>query len=87
MQPDVFRPDDDYCAYCHALAAGPCAECGAICCGDCVEVVLRFTSRRAVCKPCLAAGDQRPTRSGKRWLAVGLAILAAATVLVYGIAG
>jgi hypothetical protein len=55
MQSQPFTPDHDYCVYCHAPAAGPCADCGALCCGDCVEVVQRITSRRAVCRPCVAA--------------------------------
>jgi hypothetical protein len=79
MEPDVFRPDDEYCAYCHAVAAGPCAECGALCCGDCVEVVLRFTSQRAVCKPCLAASAPAPA-AWRRKTAVA-AIIAAILAL------
>jgi hypothetical protein len=76
MQPETFQPDDEYCAYCHAIAAGPCAECGALCCGDCVEVVLRFTSRRAVCKPCLAEASRRDGGSRRRWIAAALAATA-----------
>lgn len=54
MPLEPFTPDDDYCVYCHAPAAGPCAECGALCCGDCVEVVLRLSRPRAICRDCLA---------------------------------
>ena len=83
MEAQPFIPDADYCAYCHAPAAGPCADCGALCCADCVEVVLRMTTRRAVCKPCLAAG--RDSRSAIRvwlWVAAGVAMLAGAYVVL-----
>ncbi|MEO8601171.1 MAG: hypothetical protein ABI629_01205 [bacterium] len=50
---EPFTPDADYCVYCHAVAAGPCAECGALCCGDCVEVVLRLSVPRAICRSCM----------------------------------
>jgi hypothetical protein len=56
---EPFTPDDDYCVYCHAPAAGPCAECGALCCGDCVEVVLRLSLPRAICRDCMA--DEPPS--------------------------
>jgi hypothetical protein len=82
MEPQTFQPDDEYCAYCHAVAAGPCAECGALCCGDCVEVVLRFTSQRAVCKPCLAASPRRAGGGVWRWLIAGALIAAAALALL-----
>jgi hypothetical protein len=82
MQPDVFQPDDDYCAYCHAIAAGPCAECGALCCGDCVEVVLRFTSQRAVCKPCLAASPRR-AGGARRWIAGGVVVAVVIALLLF----
>lgn len=78
MQEQPFTPDADYCAYCHAPAAGVCADCGALCCGDCVELVLRFTSRRAVCRACLAGERRTPRR--RAWLlwlaAAGLAAAA-----------
>jgi hypothetical protein len=54
MPLEPFTPDADYCVYCHAVAAGPCAQCGALCCGDCVEVVLRLSVPRAVCRACVA---------------------------------
>jgi hypothetical protein len=57
LQP--FTPDDEYCVYCHARAAGPCAECGALCCGDCVEVVLQLSIPRAVCRSCVGARPRR----------------------------
>lgn len=74
MQEQPFAPDADYCAYCHAPAAGVCADCGALCCGDCVEVVMRFTSRRAVCHACLAAAVAPRSR---RWPWLAAALLAA----------
>lgn len=77
-----FVPDAAYCAYCHAPAAGPCAECGALCCGDCVEVVLRFTSRRAVCKPCIAVHGPEAARVWP-WITVGVALLAVVGWLLY----
>ncbi|MDX2165532.1 MAG: hypothetical protein SF182_00645 [Deltaproteobacteria bacterium] len=63
-----FTPDDDYCVYCHAPAAGPCAQCGALCCGDCVDLVLRLSVPRAVCRDCVA--DERPSLWARlrRWL-------------------
>ena len=84
MEAQPFVPDADYCAYCHAPAAGPCAECGALCCGDCVEVVLRLTTRRAVCKPCLTAATRSPARVW-RWVAVGAGV-AGACLLLYRLA-
>jgi hypothetical protein len=83
MEAQPFTPDTDYCAYCHAPAAGPCAECGALCCGDCVEVVLRFTSQRAVCKPCLSAEPPHSART-RRWIAAGaVAVGAGVALLLY----
>ena len=55
-----FTPDDAYCVYCHAVAAGPCAECAALCCGDCVEVVVQLATPRAICRACLA--ERPPSR-------------------------
>ncbi|MBX3024638.1 hypothetical protein KF840_06985 [bacterium] len=78
MQEQPFTPDDVYCVYCQAPAAGMCADCGALCCGDCVEVVLRLTSRRAVCRMCLR---HAPTPRRRRWWWVAaLAALAAAAL-------
>ena len=77
MQEQPFTPDADYCAYCHAPAAGVCADCGALCCGDCVEIVMRFTSRRAVCRSCLDA-PAAPPRAWWRWVAA--AVLAGAAL-------
>ena len=85
MEAQPFVPDADYCAYCHAPAAGPCADCGALCCGDCVEVVMRFTTRRAVCRSCLAMQTRTAPRVW-RWVAAGAALLAGALFLVYRLA-
>ncbi len=68
---EPFSPDADYCVYCHAPAAGMCAECGALCCVDCVELVMGWTTQRAVCNPCSHGSE---TASGQRskapyWLA------------------
>lgn len=79
MQEQPFTPDDAYCAYCHAPAAGVCADCGALCCGDCVALVLRFTSRRAVCRDCLRAA---PPRRGP-WRMVALLAAAAGALLLW----
>jgi hypothetical protein len=79
VQEQPFTPDEDYCAYCHAPAAGVCADCGALCCGDCVELVLRFTSQRAVCRSCLR--DAPPARPRWRWVMVAVAAIAAAVLL------
>lgn len=82
MEAQPFIPDADYCAYCHAPAAGPCADCGALCCGDCVEVVLRLTASRAVCKPCLATAT-RTSAHIWRWVIAALALLAGACLVLH----
>lgn len=80
VQQQPFTPDADSCAYCHAPAAGMCADCGALCCGDCVDLVMRFTSRRAVCRGCLAAG---PGPAARRWpWLVAATLIGAAACLV-----
>lgn len=76
--PQPFSPDDIYCVYCHAPAAGPCAACGALCCGDCVEVVMGLTVQRAVCRACAATAQlRRPVRPWR--------IAAAAVLLLLGV--
>ena len=75
VQEQPFTPDADYCAYCHAPAAGVCADCGALCCADCVEIVMRFTSRRAVCHSCVSA---EPPAAPGRWLWLVAALVLAA---------
>lgn len=60
---EPFQPDDDYCVYCHAVAAGLCATCGALCCPDCVELEMGWTTQRAVCHACLRErGEASPRR-------------------------
>jgi hypothetical protein len=83
MEAEPFTPDDVYCVYCHAPAAGTCAECGALCCGDCVEVVLRLTTPRAICKSCLAAEPERRTPRVWRWVAGAAAIAAGVVAMLY----
>jgi hypothetical protein len=73
-----FTPDDEYCVYCHARAAGPCAECGALCCGDCVEVVLQLSIPRAVCQTCLASHPRSDRRGLWNRMSAALARLKAA---------
>ncbi len=77
-----FTPDEAYCVYCHAPAAGPCAVCGALCCGDCVELVMGLTTRRAVCRSCLQKG-QRPAGA---WTARRIAWVAAAALVALALA-
>jgi len=74
VQEQPFQPEHEYCVYCNAPAAGLCADCGALCCADCVELVMRFTSRRAVCTSCGAAAPPRRA-AGWRWVAAGAALL------------
>ena len=69
-----ISPDDVYCVYCHAPAAGPCAVCKALCCGDCVELVMGLTVRRAVCRSCLARGARPADVAAWRWF-IGAAVL------------
>ncbi len=73
---DPFQPDQDYCVYCHAPAAGMCARCGALCCGDCVELVMGWTTQRAICSSCADAEPATP-RQAAPWL---LALIVAAGV-------
>jgi len=70
-----FDPDASYCVYCHAVAAGMCAACGALCCGDCAELVMGLTTRRAVCRSCLARGRKPLGRRLLSWAIVVAAIL------------
>jgi hypothetical protein len=79
-----FSPDDDYCVYCHAVAAGPCAACGALCCGDCVELVMGLTRQRAVCRSCRAHGRDPGDARLRRWF--GLALAGLLALLLYVLA-
>lgn len=79
-----ISPDDVYCVYCHAPAAGACAVCRALCCGDCVELVMGLTVRRAVCRSCLARGAVPADARARRWFviaAIALVLLALAVLV------
>jgi hypothetical protein len=80
VQTQTFSPDDIYCVYCHARAAGPCAVCGALCCPDCVELVMGLTARRAVCLSCLQKGEKPAGHGVWRWLVAALLLFAAAVI-------
>lgn len=75
---EPFSPDDQYCVYCHAPAAGPCAGCQAICCGDCVELVMGVSRQNAVCHSCIEKGWSPP---GKRAFTRIAAAVGAAAVI------
>ncbi len=72
---DPFTPDEDYCVYCHAPAAGMCAECGALCCVDCVELVMGWTTQRATCHSCLERTEPPAAGHGSRRLAIVVAVV------------
>jgi len=76
---DPFQPDQDYGVYCHAPAAGMCAGCGALCCPDCVELVMGWTTQRAVCRSCAEQGEQ-PRNPSRRW-PIALLLLALVALL------
>ena len=82
---EPFTPDDVYCVYCNAQAAGVCAECGALCCADCVELVMGWTTQRAVCSPCLRQENASPIgriRSPRWRIAMIVVALAAAAAFL-----
>lgn len=79
--PETFTPDDVYCVYCHAPAAGPCASCGALCCGDCVELVMGLTTQRAVCRSCSEKGHRPAGAWTARRIAWAGAVLVAVGVV------
>jgi hypothetical protein len=81
---EPFTPDEDYCVYCHAPAAGMCGECGAVCCADCTELVMGWTTQQAVCLPCLRARPGPAPRRPRPALLVG--VIAAALAAAYLIA-
>lgn len=83
---EPFSPDDVYCVYCSAPAAGVCAECGALCCGDCVELVMGWTTRRAICASCIEADAAAPPSRlrSRRWrLAMAAVAVATAAAFVF----
>jgi len=83
---EPFTPDDEYCVYCHAPAAGMCAECGALCCADCVDLVMGWTTRRAVCNRCAEAGESESSSiSPGVWL-IGLVAGAGAVIYLLALA-
>ena len=77
-----FQPDDVYCAYCHAPAAGRCASCRAIVCADCAELLTGAGGKSwAVCKDC---HDEGPGTLGRLFgdlAGAALPFLAAAAIL------
>jgi len=56
MSTTPFQPDDIYCIYCHAPAAGPCATCKALICSDCGELTGGAVKKVVVCKRCAEKG-------------------------------
>jgi hypothetical protein len=66
-QPTGFTPDDVYCVYCHAPAAGTCASCQALICGDCAELTGGAVQKAAVCASCFEAGRGRVRWDGGLW--------------------
>jgi len=81
---EPFAPDDDYCVYCHAPAAGMCAECRALCCPDCTELVMGWTTRQAVCSSCVRSrpAGEKPRRRASPWIAGLVAAALAAAYLI-----
>ncbi len=75
-----FRPDQDYCVYCHRPAAGRCGVCHALVCADCSELQDGLTRPVALCKEC-ARKRLRPKGVLLVWL------LAAAVFLIALLAG
>jgi hypothetical protein len=79
-----FRPDHDYCVYCHRPAAGRCAVCHALVCADCSVLEDGLIRPLALCKKC-AGNSPRPGRVLLMWLLaamVFLAVLLAAFLLL-----
>ena len=81
-----FQPDNEYCVYCHAVAAGPCATCHAMVCGDCCEITGGAVKKVAVCVRCARRG--RGTVGWRAWapivvpITVGVLLLVLVTALV-----
>jgi len=82
--PTPFTPDDDYCVYCHAPAAGPCGVCAALCCGECVELAAGLTRQVAVCRDCVAKG--LAPRGSERLVWWGVAAFAALAAAILWLA-
>jgi hypothetical protein len=76
-----LQPDQDYCVYCHAPAAGRCGTCHALICADCAELAPGLSRPLALCKKCAT----RPPAAGLRllgWLVVPALVLAVLVLLV-----
>ena len=85
MSTTPFTPDDIYCVYCHAPAAGPCATCSALICSDCGELTGGSVKKVVVCHKCAKRGRGRVGLDA--WLpfvvpAVGIAIALVVFVLI-----
>lgn len=70
-----FRPDQDYCVYCHRPAAGRCAVCHALVCADCSELKEGLIRPIALCEKC-AEQAPRPRRVLLMWLLAAIVFLA-----------
>lgn len=88
----TFTPDDIYCVFCHARAAGRCATCHALICADCAELTGGAVQKAAVCQECAARGEGRVGL--REWwsllspivlLLLGMAFVAALLVLLLGL--
>jgi hypothetical protein len=71
-----FRPDQDYCVYCHKPAAGRCAICHALVCADCCELQDGLIRPLALCMKCTGIRP-RPGRMLLVWLLVTACFLIA----------
>jgi hypothetical protein len=79
-----FRPDHDYCVYCHRPAAGRCAVCHALVCADCSVLKEGLIRPIALCEKC-AEHAPRPRRVLLMWLlaaAVFLVVLVGALLML-----
>jgi len=71
-----FRPDEDYCVYCHRPAAGRCAVCHALVCADCSVLKEGLSRPMALCEKC-AEQAPRPGRVLLMWLLAAMTLLGA----------
>ncbi len=62
------EPDNLYCVYCHAPAAGACATCKAIVCSDCAKLKRGAVKIIAICKSCDRKG--RGDMSLRAWRSI-----------------
>jgi hypothetical protein len=70
----LFRPDQDYCVYCHKPAAGRCAVCHALVCADCSVLQDGLIRPLALCVRC-AENRPRPKRALLMWLLAAVVFL------------